>query len=75
MIKNCIPKCAGPNKSFGLEKTYQFKTHRRSFLADGKFTIVLDKTDFRHLASEVELLAKDEKKAHADIDIFLARYA
>lgn len=75
MIKNCIPKCAGPNESFGLEKTCQFETHRRSFLADGKFTVVLDETDFGHSAGEVELLAEDEKKAHADIDVFLARYA
>ncbi|KAL2036471.1 hypothetical protein N7G274_010806 [Stereocaulon virgatum] len=70
-----MPKCAGPNESFGLEKTCQFETHRRSFLADGKFTVALDETDFGHSAGEVELLAEDEKKAHADIDVFLARYA
>ena len=75
MTKNCIPKCAGPNESFGLEKTCQFETHRRSFLADGRFTVVLDETDFGHSAGEVELLAEDEKRAHADIDVFLARYA
>ncbi|KAG8529802.1 uncharacterized protein KY384_005283 [Bacidia gigantensis] len=75
MVKNCVPKCAGPNESFGLEETCRFVTHRRSFLADGKFIVVLDETDFGHSAGEVELLAEDANKAHADIDVFLARYA
>ncbi len=74
MIKNYIPKCAGPNESFGLVETCRFETHRRSFLADGKFMVVLDETDFGHSAGEVELLAEDANKAHADIDVFLARY-
>ncbi|KAL8822546.1 MAG: hypothetical protein Q9191_006717 [Dirinaria sp. TL-2023a] len=75
MIKNYVPDCAGTDESFGLEKMCQFETYRRSFLADGKFTVVLDETDFGHSAGEVELLAEDEKQAHADIDVFLARYA
>ena len=70
MIKNYIPKCAGPNESFGLVETCRFETHRRSFLADGKFIVVLDETDFGHSAGEVELLAEDANKAHADIDVF-----
>ena len=36
--------------------------------------VVLDKTDFRYLASEVELLTEDVNKAYVDINIFLARY-
>ena len=75
MVRNRIPKCPGPDQCFGLEETCRFETHRRSFLADGKFTVVLDETDFGHSAGEVELLAEDENKAHADIDAFLARYA
>ena len=74
MIRNRIPMCPGPGESFGLEETCRFKTYRRSFLADGKFTVVLDETDFGHAAGEVELLAEDADKAHADIDVFLARY-
>ena len=75
MIRYCIPKCSEPDDSFGLEKTCRFETHRRSFLADGKFMVVLDETDFGHLAGEVEILAEDANRAHADIDAFLARYA
>ena len=74
MIRNRIPKCPGPGESFGLEETCRFETHRRSFLADGKFTVMLDETDFGHSAGEVELLAEDADKAHRDIDVFLARY-
>ena len=75
MIKNCIPNCAGADESFGLEETGRFETHRRSFLADGKFTVVLDETDFGHSVGEVELLAEDANKAHTEIDGFLVRYA
>ena len=75
MIKTYIPECTGPNGSFGLEETCRFETHRRSFLADGKFNVVLDETDFGHSAGEVELLAEDADKAHAEIDVFLAHYA
>ena len=75
MIRKCIPECAGPDEAFGLEEICRFATHRQSFVADGKFTVVLDKTDFGHSAGEVELLAEDANRAHADIDAFLARYA
>ena len=36
--------------------------------------VVLDKTDFRHLASEIELFIEDINSAYIDINIFLARY-
>ncbi|KAL9104817.1 MAG: hypothetical protein Q9163_000265 [Psora crenata] len=75
MVRNRVPGCPGPEDSFGLEELCRFETHRRSFLADGKFTVVLDQTDFGHSVGEVELLAQDADKAHADIDVFLARYA
>ncbi|KAL8719840.1 MAG: hypothetical protein Q9181_008006, partial [Wetmoreana brouardii] len=74
MIRNCIPECPGPGEAFGLKETCRFETHRRSFLVDGKFTVVLDETDFGHSSGEVELVAEDATQAHADIDVFLARY-
>lgn len=74
MIKQHFPNWVGSNESFGLKEMCRFETHRRSFLADGKFTVVLDETDFGHTVGEVELLAEDANRAHADIDAFLARY-
>lgn len=75
MIRDRIPKCPGPGESFGLEETCRFKTYRRSFLADGKFSVMLDETDFGHSTGEVELIVEDADRAHADIEAFLARYA
>ena len=53
----------------------EFVTTRVSFLADDRFTVVLDATDFGHTVGEVELMAEDAEKAHADIDAFLKEYA
>lgn len=74
MISKYIPRCLGREDHFGLKELCQFKTFRRSFLADHKFTVVLDETDFGHSTGEVELLAEDAERAHADIDAFLNRY-
>jgi len=60
---------------FGLDELCQFETCRRSFEADGKFTVVLDSTDFGHQVGEVEILAEDAEKAHRDIDAFMREYA
>lgn len=75
MVSQHFPHCGGPDDAFGLGEMCRFATHRRWFLADGKFTVVLDETDFGHTVGEVELLAEDAHAAHADIDTFLARYA
>lgn len=47
---------AGPEvRGGGMGVLASFQTHRRKFLADGRFTIVLDTTDFGHAVGEVEL--------------------
>lgn len=74
MISKHLPRSPGPEDRFGLKELCRFKTFRRSFIADDKFTVVLDETDFGHSTGEVELLAEDAEKAHADIDAFLNRY-
>ncbi|KAA6412911.1 MAG: hypothetical protein FRX48_03904 [Lasallia pustulata] len=58
-----------------FQETCEFIVSRHTFIADEKFTVVLDSTDFGHSVGEVELLAEDADKAHADIDAFLDRYA
>lgn len=63
------------HNAFGLDTMAGFRTHRLSFLADGKFTVVLDSTDFGHRVGEVELMAEDAEEAHRDIDAFLKEYA
>ena len=75
MINKHIPGCLGPEEDFGLKELCQSETLRRSFLADHKFTVVLDETDFGHSVGEVEILADDAKQAHADIGTFLNHYA
>lgn len=52
-----------------------FETHRLTLLADGKFTVVLDFTDFGHVVGEVELMAEDAERAHGDVEAFLKEYA
>ena len=63
------------HNQFGLGVMAEFKTHRLTYLADGKFTVVLDCTDFGHSVGEVELMAEDAEKAHKDIDAFFEEYA
>ena len=74
MISKHLPGRCDPEDNFGLEELCQFETLRRSFCADQKFTVVLDETDFGHSTGEVELLAEDAGKAHAEIDAFMRRY-
>lgn len=65
----------GSRDDFGLDAIAGFETHRLTFLADGKFTVVLDVTGFGHGVGEVELMAEDAEMAHADIDAFFREYA
>ena len=60
---------------FGLDAMAEFETRRLTFVADHKFTVVLDFTNFGHEVGEVELMAEDAGKAHADIDGFVKEYA
>lgn len=74
MVRSIMPLCPGIGDGFGLERLAHFETSRRSFVANDKFEVVLDSTDFGHQVGEVEVMAEDEKKAHADIDAFMAEY-
>ena len=65
----------GFDNDFGLDAIADFETHRRTFLADGRFTVVLDVTDFGHRVGEVELMAEDAERAHREIGAFLEKYA
>lgn len=65
----------GFRDDFGLDAMAGFETHRLTLLADGKFTVVLDFTDFGHVVGEVELMAEDAERAHGDIEAFLKEYA
>lgn len=64
----------GLHNDFGLDAIADFETYRYAFLADGKFTVVLDKTSFGHQVGEVEVLAEDAEGAHAEIDTFCEMY-
>lgn len=69
-----IPKCPDQDENFGLNEMCSFKTFRQSFLADEKFKVVLDNTDFDHHVGEVEVLAEIAEQTHADIDEFMGKY-
>lgn len=60
---------------FGLDAMADFETRRLTFVADRKFTVVLDFTNFGHEVGEIELMAEDAGRAHADIDGFVKEYA
>lgn len=75
MIRKRFPECPGPEKEFGLSELCQFYSTREEYLADEKFTVILDKTSFGHTVGEVELQAEDAERAHGEIDAFMAKYA
>ncbi len=62
--------------NFGLDAIARFETFRSWMLADDRFKVVLDETDFGHWVGEVELEAEDAdaEKAHEEIEAFLWRY-
>ena len=43
-------------------------------MADGKFNVALDKTNFGHAVGEVELMAEDAPRAHKEIEDFMKEY-
>jgi thiamine-triphosphatase len=63
------------NQDFGLQAFCDFTTYRSTYVADKKFNVVLDTTDFGHVVGEVEMMASDVDKAERDIDEFFARYS
>lgn len=66
------------NNLFGLDILAQLVTTRQVYVADRRFTVVLDRTDFGHAVGEVELEVEaegDAEKAHEEIDGFLAKYS
>lgn len=65
----------GPEANFGLDVISRFTTTRELFRADERFLVALDATDFGHCVGEVEVLAEDARRAHAEIDAFMQRYA
>ena len=75
LVRSCLPdhKLAS-EEDFGLDAMAEFETRRLTFLADHKFTVVLDFTNFGHEVGEVELMAEDAGKAHAEIDGFVKEY-
>ncbi|KAL2057311.1 hypothetical protein ABVK25_002364 [Lepraria finkii] len=77
MVRSRFPKCPCYKKNFELDVLAEFETIRYTILADDKFTIVLDNTDFDHQVGELELIVKPEDvdEANADIDAFLEEYA
>ncbi|KAI4214001.1 MAG: hypothetical protein LQ351_003405 [Letrouitia transgressa] len=61
---------------FGLEEFASYVTWRREFVAEGKFTVCLDETDFGHAAGEVEVIAEEGEKERVEREMegFLERY-
>lgn len=74
MVRAHLPTCPDSDRDFGLDEVCAFETCRCSFVAKEKFTVVLDGTDFGHRVGEVELLAEDAEKAHAEIEVFMREY-
>jgi thiamine-triphosphatase len=64
-----------PETNFGLTSICRYVTQRETFLADERFSIMLDTTDFGHWVGEVELQAHDSTVALAEIDKFMQKYA
>lgn len=56
---------------FGLYAIAAFRTSRETMLADGKFTVVMDETNFGHRVGEVEVMAEDAEQGHKDIETFM----
>lgn len=59
MIRQQVASLTGISKpasvAFGLQQIVDIATFRESWLADDRFKIVLDQTDFGHTVGEVEL--------------------
>lgn len=75
VIRPHVPHLEPSASNLGLDILAHFTTVRWSFLANDKFTIVLDESDFGHSIGEVELMAEDEAEAHLQIDGFMRKYS
>ncbi len=80
-IKKLVATCmgarhdAGPETNFGLKNICRYRTTRETFLADERFSIMLDSTDFGHWVGEVELQTQHTATALSDIDTFMQKYS
>lgn len=75
LVCRYLPGSPDAHKNFGLDVCCQFNTTRELYLADRKFSIMLDETNFGHSVGEVELKTKDTAQAHKEIDAFLDKYS
>ncbi|MCJ1304488.1 hypothetical protein MMC08_007300 [Hypocenomyce scalaris] len=75
MIRKHLPQCGSAEDNFGLRRLCRFKTSRENYLADGKFMVALDKTNFGHAVGEVELMAQDAQSAHKEVEDFIKKYS
>ena len=75
LVKQHFPNAPGVEANFGLGILCRFETTRQEFLADDKFTVALDRTNFGHSVGEVEIMAEDDSNAQEEIDSFLTRYS
>ncbi|KAA6408643.1 MAG: hypothetical protein FRX48_07725 [Lasallia pustulata] len=75
LIIKHLPQSAEAEDGFRLPELCRFKTSRENYLADGKFNIALDKTNFGHAVGEVELMAEDAPRAHKEIEDFMEHYS
>jgi thiamine-triphosphatase len=66
---------AAPSDNFGLKRICRYLTRRETFLADHRFSIMLDSTDFGHWVGEVELQTQHAATALSDIDTFMQQYS
>lgn len=79
-ILHHLPNTPITNPNFGLDILARLVTTRQTYIADERFTLVLDQTDFGHSVGEIEIEveaddAEKAEEAHRDIDKFLARYS
>ena len=75
MIRKYFPDSPGPEQNFGLNTLCCFRTCRETAIADEKFTVVLDKTNFGHTVGEVEMLSEEAENSHAEITAFMEKYS
>lgn len=75
LVSENLPGIPTNNENFGLDIFCDFTTKRELYLADEKFSIMLDEADFGHTVGEVELLASNINVAEFDIDEFMKKYS
>jgi thiamine-triphosphatase len=86
LVNDYIPNSGDATQNFGLDAFCQFRTNRKTYLVDNKFSVMLDETSFGHSSGEVEVevdidltegKGKDAaiEKAHEDIGNFLDKYS